>query len=167
MRLRDQRSLDIILHHVHVAFIRLPDNMDVYMYLLYIFMHMLNNLADYNYTKMQWALHAFNITVTQQPVGKPPKIKPNTSTVRSPATKSPSTKQGKHWSSTCHIITGYGSTLYIGIAMVFVYSPYILKYSSYFQFQVSLTFNEFTEQYMSKISCVPNLSLKYQFWAKL
>ena len=64
-------------------------------------------------------------------------------------------------------ITGYGSTLYIGIAMVFVYSPYILKYSSYFQFQVSLTFNEFTEQYMSKISCVPNLSLKYQFWAKL
>ena len=64
-------------------------------------------------------------------------------------------------------ITGYGSTLYIGIAMVFVFSPYILKYSSYFQFQVSLTFNEFTAQYMSKISCVPNLSLKYQFWAKL
>ena len=63
-------------------------------------------------------------------------------------------------------ITGYGSTLYIGIAMVFVFSPYILKYSSYFQFQVSLTFNEFTAQY-TKISCVPNLSLKYQFWAKL
>ena len=47
-------------------------------------------------------------------------------------------------------ITGYGSTLYIGIAMVFVFSAYILKYSSYFQFQVSLTFNEFTAQYMSK-----------------
>ena len=38
-------------------------------------------------------------------------------------------------------ITGYGSTPYIGIAMVFVFSPYILKYSSYFQFQASLTFN--------------------------
>ena len=35
--------------------------------------------------------------------------------------------------------------------MVFVFSPYILKYSSYFQFQVSLTFNEFTAQYMSKM----------------
>ena len=34
------------------------------------------------------------------------------------------------------IITGYGS---IGIAMVFVFSPYIWKFSSYLQFQVFLT----------------------------
>ena len=37
-------------------------------------------------------------------------------------------------------ITRYGSTLYIGIAMVFVFSPYIRKFSSYFHFQVILTF---------------------------
>ena len=30
-------------------------------------------------------------------------------------------------------ITQYGSTVYIGIAMVFVFSPYIRKFSSYFQ----------------------------------
>ena len=35
------------------------------------------------------------------------------------------------------IITGYGRTLYIRIAMVFVFSPYIRKFSSYFQFSTS------------------------------
>ena len=50
--------------------------------------------------------------------------------------------------------------------MVFVFSPYILKYSSYSQFQVSSTFNDFTAQHMSKLSCVANLSLKYHFWPK-
>ena len=40
-------------------------------------------------------------------------------------------------------ITRYGSTLYIGIAMVFVFSPYIRKFSSFFHFQVILTFNDF------------------------
>ena len=40
-------------------------------------------------------------------------------------------------------ITRYGSTLYIGIAMVFVFSPYIIKFSSYFHFRVILTFNDF------------------------
>ena len=40
-------------------------------------------------------------------------------------------------------ITRYGSTLYIGIAMVFVFSPYIRKLSSYFHFQGILTFNDF------------------------
>ena len=40
-------------------------------------------------------------------------------------------------------ITRYGSTLYIGIGMVFVFSPYIRKFSSYFHFQVILTFNDF------------------------
>ena len=34
-------------------------------------------------------------------------------------------------------------TLYIGIAMVFVFSPYIRKFSSYFHFQVIVTFNDF------------------------
>ena len=43
-------------------------------------------------------------------------------------------------------ITGYGSTLYIGIAMVFVFSPYIWKFTSCFQFQVNLTFNDLTAQ---------------------
>ena len=38
-------------------------------------------------------------------------------------------------------ITGYGSTLYIGIAMVFVFSPYIRKLTTCFQFQVNFTFN--------------------------
>ena len=61
------------------------------------------------------------------------------------------------------IITGYGSTLYIGIAMVFVFSPYIWKFSSYFQFQVILTFNDFTAQHMSKQSCMLNISLKTTF----
>ena len=37
-------------------------------------------------------------------------------------------------------ITRYGSTLYIGIAMVFVFSPYIRKFSSYFHFQVIVDF---------------------------
>ena len=31
-----------------------------------------------------------------------------------------------------YIITQYGSIVYIGIAMVFVFSPYIRKFSSYF-----------------------------------
>ena len=38
-------------------------------------------------------------------------------------------------------ITGYGSTLYIGIAMVF--PPYIRKLTCCFHFQVILTFNNF------------------------
>ena len=37
-------------------------------------------------------------------------------------------------------ITGYGSTLYIGMTWYFVFSPYIRKFSSYFHFQVILTF---------------------------
>ena len=37
-------------------------------------------------------------------------------------------------------ITGYSSILYIGIAMVFVFSPYIRKFTSCFQFQVNLRF---------------------------
>ena len=41
------------------------------------------------------------------------------------------------------LITRYGSTLYIGIAMVFVFSPYIRKFSSYFHFQVILSLNDF------------------------
>jgi hypothetical protein len=64
-------------------------------------------------------------------------------------------------------ITGYGSTLYIGIAMVFVFSPYIWKFTSCFQFQVNLTFNDFIAQNMSKVICVPNISLNYHFLAKL
>ena len=64
-------------------------------------------------------------------------------------------------------ITGYGSTLYIGIAMVFVFSPYICKFTSCFQFQVNLTFNDLTAQNMSKVICVPNISVNYHFLAKL
>ena len=60
-------------------------------------------------------------------------------------------------------ITGYGSTLYIGIAMVFVFSPYIWKFTFCFQFQVNLTFNDFIAQNMSKVICVPNISLNYHF----
>ena len=41
-------------------------------------------------------------------------------------------------------ITQYGSTVYIGIAMVFVFSPYIRKFSFYFQFQVNSTSDDFT-----------------------
>ena len=67
----------------------------------------------------------------------------------------------------CNIITGYGSTLYIGIAMVFVFSPYIWKFTSCFQFQANLTFNDLTAQNMSKVICVPNISLNYHFLAKL
>ena len=44
------------------------------------------------------------------------------------------------------LITGYSSILYVGIAMVFVFSPYI-----FFYFQ----FNDFTAQHMSKPRCVP------------
>ena len=64
-------------------------------------------------------------------------------------------------------ITGYGSTLYIGIAMVFVFSPYIWKFTSCFQFQVNLTINNLTAQNMSKVFCVPNISLNYHFLTKL
>ena len=63
------------------------------------------------------------------------------------------------------IITGYGSTLYIGIAMVFVFSPYIWKFTFCFQFQVNLTFNDFIAQNMSKVIGVPNISLNYHFLA--
>ena len=54
------------------------------------------------------------------------------------------------------------STLYIGIAMVFVFSPYIWKFTFCFQFQVNFTFNDFIAQNM-KIICVPNISLNYHF----
>ena len=54
-------------------------------------------------------------------------------------------------------ITGYGSTPYIGIAMVFVLSPYILKFSSYFHM-----IHNFTAQRMSKLSCMSILA-KYSF----
>ena len=64
-------------------------------------------------------------------------------------------------------VTGYGSTLYIGIAMVFVFSPYIWKFTSCFQFQVNLTFNDLTAQNMSKVICVPNISVNYHFLAEL
>ena len=37
------------------------------------------------------------------------------------------------------LVTQYGSTVYIGIAMVFLFSPYIRKFSSYFQFQLLMT----------------------------
>ena len=52
----------------------------------------------------------------------------------------------------------------IGIVW-YLYSPHTLKFSSYsssyFQFHVILTFNDFTAQHMSKQSCMPNVSLKY------
>ena len=67
--------------------------------------------------------------------------------------------------STVSYITGYGSTLYIGIAMVFVFSPYIWKFTFCFQFQVNLTFNDFIAQNMSKLICAPNISLNYHFLA--
>ena len=53
-----------------------------------------------------------------------------------------------------YIITQYGSTVYIGIAMVFVFSPYIRKFSSYFQFQTNSTSDDCTAQNMSKQNCV-------------
>ena len=42
-----------------------------------------------------------------------------------------------------HCITRYGSTLYIGIAMVVPIPQYIRNASFYFQFQVNLTFSIF------------------------
>ena len=68
-----------------------------------------------------------------------------------------------NWSS----ITGYGSTLYIGIAMVFVFSPYIRKLASCFQFQVNFIFYDFTAQIMLKIICVPNITLNYHILSML
>ena len=62
-----------------------------------------------------------------------------------------------HFSFTC---------TYIGIAIFFVFSPYIWKFTSCFQFQVNLTFNDFTAQNMSKVIYVPNISLNYHFLAK-
>ena len=41
----------------------------------------------------------------------------------------------------------------IGIAIVNVFSPYSWRFSSYFQFQ---SFNDFTVQHMSPLSCVAN-----------
>ena len=48
-------------------------------------------------------------------------------------------------------ITGYSSTLYIRIAIVFVFSPYIWKFICYFQFQVIVT-------YPTTHNCMPNIS---------
>ena len=59
-----------------------------------------------------------------------------------------------------HLITRYGSTLYIGIAMVFVFSPYIRKFSSYFHFQVIVTFNDFIALNVWKLNCIQNISVK-------
>ena len=54
-------------------------------------------------------------------------------------------------------ITGYGSTLYIGIAWV-LYSPHRFGNSLLAFFQVNLTLIDFTAQNMSKVICVPNIS---------
>ena len=64
-------------------------------------------------------------------------------------------------------ITRYGSSLYIGIVMGFVFSPYIRKFTSHFQFQVNLTFNDFTAQNMSYVISVPNINFHEisTFWA--
>ena len=51
--------------------------------------------------------------------------------------------------------------------MVFVFSPYIRKCISCFQFQVSFTFNDFTAQIMLKIICVPIITLNYHFLSKI
>ena len=46
--------------------------------------------------------------------------------------------------------------------MVDVFSPYILGNSLLcFPFQVNLTFNDFTGQIMSKVICVPIISLNH------
>ena len=45
--------------------------------------------------------------------------------------------------------------------MVFVFSPYIWKFTSCFQFQVNLTFNDFTAQNMSKVICVPHFFIMH------
>ena len=50
--------------------------------------------------------------------------------------------------------------------MVFVFSPYIWKFTSCFQFQVNLTFNDLTAQNMSKVICVPNTTFWPNFIAK-
>ena len=42
-----------------------------------------------------------------------------------------------------------------------LYSPH-RKFTSCFQFQVNLTFNDFTAQIMLKVICVPNIS--FTFW---
>ena len=47
----------------------------------------------------------------------------------------------------------YHRVLCIGIGMAFVFSPYIWKFTSCFQFQVNLTFNDFTAQNMSNVMC--------------
>ena len=44
---------------------------------------------------------------------------------------------------------------------------YIWKFSSYFQFQVILAFNDFTVQHMSKLSCEANIFFIYHFYPKL
>ena len=51
--------------------------------------------------------------------------------------------------------------------MVFVFSPYIRKLTSCFQFQVDFTFNDFPAQIMLKIICVLNITLNYHFLSKL
>ena len=43
-----------------------------------------------------------------------------------------------------YYITQYGSTVYIGIAMVFVFPHTLGKFSSYFQFQVNSTSDDYT-----------------------
>ena len=53
---------------------------------------------------------------------------------------------------TAGCITRYGSTLNIGIAMVFVFSPYIRKLTPCF---------DFTAQNMSKVICVLNIPLDF------
>ena len=57
--------------------------------------------------------------------------------------------------------------MYIGIAMFFVFFPYIRKLTSCFQFQVNFTSNDFTAQIMLKIISVPNITLNYHFLSKL
>ena len=60
-------------------------------------------------------------------------------------------------SSTTYI-TYYGSTMYIGIAMVFVFSPYIGIFSSCFQFRLLMTLQHRPCQ---NKNCVCNTSLKF------
>ena len=113
----------------------------------------------HNHKYTVWRLHGLYCTQpastfttlthhhTLQPVGSPVSSQSSHTHVHATHTLQPSHQKMRlliqGWCSevytcTCSlIITSYGSTLYIGIAMVFVFTPYIRKFSSYFHFQLN------------------------------
>ena len=66
----------------------------------------------------------------------------------------------------CPFFRIFHSLVIIGIAMVFVFSPYIIVLTFNFK-PIATTLNDFRAQNLYKLKCVSNMSLNYHYLSQL